>query len=239
MAHPFQVPTLRVRRSPTNAPLLAVALLSTVTLSACGLTPRNIWVYIDNAGSDVLEIHVDGQLAATVAPDEYSRLILPPGEHRFVVAAGSEQRYDFTKKLVPSDRLGVTRTYLFNPDQLVRYQIYAATSGKNRSQALTEASLLTSQNDPQLKRQFTYRQLLDEIKLVPAGAWHDVTGIDDILASPPDEVTSQAATLRTALSRVPPRLAESLERLSTIENPTDDDIEALNDLLDNIFANAL
>jgi len=238
MAHPFQVPALRVRRSPTKATLLAIALLS-VTFSACGLTTRNIWVYIDNAGSDVLEINVDGQLAATVAPNEYSRLILPPGEHRFIVAAGSEQRYDFTKKLVPSDRLGVTRTYLFNPDQLARYQVYAATYGKNRPQSLTEAGLLTFQNDPQLKRRFIYRQLLDEIQLVPSGAWHDVTGIDDVLAPPSDAVARHAATLRTELSRVPPRLADSLERMSTIENPTDDDIEALNDLLDSIFANAL
>jgi hypothetical protein len=217
----------------------SLALLCVAVLSACSLTPRNVWVYIDNAGNDVLQVTVDGQLAATIAPNDYSKLVYPPGEHRFLIKAGEQELCDVTRELEASDRIGVRRKYLFNPDRLTRYQTYEARYGNNRLDGVVEAGLLNVQKDPQMKRQILYGQLLKEVKLVPADAWNDVSGIDYILSAPPDAIVTKATARRTVLSRVQPRLADLLERLANIEKPTDDDIDFLNDLIDDMLADAL
>jgi len=216
-----------------------LALLGLGVLVGCNFTPRNVWVYIDNAGNDVLEVTVDGQLAATVAPDDFAKLVYPPGEHRFVIKAGDQELCDLARNLAPSDRIGVTRKYLFNPDKLTRYQTYDAKYGINRLDGVMEAGLLSFQKDPQLKRQYIYRQLLKEIKLVPGDAWNDVSNIDYVLAAPPDVIVTKGTARRTVLSRVQPRLADSLDRLAKIEKPTDEDIDSLNDLIDDMLADAL
>jgi hypothetical protein len=221
------------------APWLGLALLIAATFSACTLTPGNVWVFIDNAGNDVLEVIVDDQLAATIAPDDYSKLIYPPGEHHFLIKAGEVVLCDTTRTLAPSDRIGITRKYLFNPDKLTRYQSYEAKYGTNRLDGVMQAGLLNFQKDPQIKRQYIYRQLLKEVKLVPAEAWNDVTGIDYVLMAPPDVIVTKGTARRTVLSRVQPRLADSMERMVKIEKPGDDDIDALNDLIDDMLADAL
>ncbi len=218
---------------------LCLALLSLATFSACSLRPGNVWVFIDNAGTEVLEVTVDDQLAATIAPDDYSKLVYPPGEHHFLIKAGEQVLCDTTRNLEPSNRIGVGRKYLFNPDKLTRYETYEAKYGANRLEGVMQAGLLSFQKDPQIKRQFIFHQLLKEVKLIPADAWNDVTGIDYVLTAPPDFVVSRGNTRRTVLSRVEPRLADSMERLAEIEKPTDDDIELLNDLIDEMLAGAL
>jgi hypothetical protein len=222
------------------ANLIAILLILSLSIfSACTLAPGNVWVYIDNAGTDVLEVSVDDQLAATIAPDDYSKLVYPPGEHHFLIKAGDQVLCDSTRNLEPSDRIGVGRKYLFNPDQLTRYQTYEAKYGGNRLEGVMQASLLRFQTDPQIKRQYIFRQLLKEVLLVPSDAWSDVTGIDYVLTPPPDFVVSRDNTRRTVLSRVEPRLADSMERLGKIEQPTDDDIDALNELIDEMLAGGL
>ncbi len=216
-----------------------LALLSLSIFSACTVAPGNVWVFIDNAGADVLEVTVDGQLAATIAPDDYSKLVYPPGEHHFLIKAGEQVLVDTDRNLEPSDRIGVGRKYLFNPDQLTRYQSYEAKYGTNRLEGVMQASLLRFQSDPQIKRQFVFRQLLKEVKLLPGDAWNDVTGIDYVLTPPPDFVVNRGNTRRTVLSRVEPRLADSMERLAKVEKPTDEDIDSLNELIDEMLAGGL
>ncbi len=219
--------------------IAAIALLGLATFTACGLAPGNVWVFIDNAGTEVLEVTVDDQLAATIAPDDYSKLVYPPGEHHFLIKAGEQVLCDTTRNLQPSDRIGVGRKYLFNPDQRTRYQTYEAKYGANRLEGVMQASLLRVQTDPQIKRQFIFRQLLKEVKLIPADAWNDVTGIDYVLTPPPDFVVSRGNTRRSVLSRVEPRLADSMERLAKTEKPSDEDIDSLNELIDEMLAGAL
>jgi hypothetical protein len=226
-------------RRHNRALYLSLALLCLATLSACNLTPTNVWVYIDNASNDVLEVTVDGHLAATIAPDDYSKLVYPPGEHRFLIKAGDQVLCDLAHDLAPSDRIGVTRKYLFNPDKRTRYQTYEAKYGTNRLEGVMQASLLRFQTDPQIKRQYIYRQLLKEVQLVPAEAWNDVTPFDYVLSAPPNVVVSNGTTRRSVLSRVQPRLADSMERLTKIEKPTDEDIDTLNQLIDDMLADAL
>ena len=45
-----------------------------VGLSACSLTPKDVWVYVDNAGEERLEITVDERPAVFAAPGEFANL---------------------------------------------------------------------------------------------------------------------------------------------------------------------
>ena len=218
---------------------IGVALLGLASISACGLTPKQVWVYIDNVGREPLEVTVDGQSAAKVAPGEFAKLVYPPGEHSLLIKAGDQVLCDLKRNLVASDRIGITRKYLFNPDKLTRYQTYQVKYGTNRLDGVMQAGLLSYQKDPQLKRQYIYRQLLKEIKLVPSDAWNDVTEFDYVHTAPPDRIFSKGTTRRTVLSRVEPRFAERMERMAKIESPTDADINALNELIDEMLEEAL
>jgi len=240
MTNAISLAAIRFSASRHNRALcLTLALLSLATLSACNLKPGNVWVYIDNTGNDVLDVTVDGQVARTIAPDDYSKLVYPPGEHHFLIKAGDQVLCDLAHELTPPDRIGVTRKYLFNPDKLARYQTYEAKYGTNRLDGVMQASLLRFQKDPLIKRQYIFRQLLKEVKLVPGDAWNDVTSIDYVLTAPPDVVVSRGTTRRSVLSRVQPRLADSMECLAKIEKPTDEDINTLNDLIDQMLADGL
>jgi hypothetical protein len=214
------------------------AALACLLAAGCSLTPRDVWVYIDNAGAKHMVVTVDGTEAATVAPGEFAKLVYPPGEHRFQIKSGDEELCDLVKNLEKSDRFGVSRKYLFNPDKNNRYQTYEAKYGVNRLEGVMEAGLLKYQKDPQLKRQYIYKQLLKEIKLVSSDAWNDVTGIDYVLTAPPESVMSDGTARRTVLARVEPRLYDMYERIGHIEKPGDEDIDSLDELIDEILSQA-
>jgi hypothetical protein len=218
---------------------IGIALLGLASISACSLTPKDVWVYIDNVGREPLEVTVDGQPAAKVAPGAFAKLVYPPGEHRLLIKAGDQVLCDLKRNLAASERIGVTRKYLFNPDKLTRYQTYEVKYGTNRLEGVMQAGLLSYQKDPQLKRQYIYRQLLKEIKLVPSDAWNDVTEFDYVLTAPPDHIISKGTTRRTVLSRVEPRFAERMERMAKIETPTDANIDSLNELIEEMLEKAL
>lgn len=217
---------------------IGIAFLGLANISACNLKPKDVWVYIDNAGHEPLEVTVDGQPAAKVATGEFAKLVYPPGEHQLLIKAGDQVLCDLACNLAPADRVGVTRKYLFNPDKLTRYQTFEVKYGVNRLEGVMQAGLLSYQKDPQLKRQYIYRQLLKEIKLVPSDAWNDVTGIDYVLTAPPERMLTKGTTRRTVLCRVGPRFAERMERMAKIEKPTDEDIDSLNELIDEMLAEA-
>jgi hypothetical protein len=216
---------------------IVVSLLALVA-AGCSLTPRDVWIFIDNAGVRPLLVEVDGHLATKIAPGEFAKLSYPPGEHRFHITREDEIVCDLTKTLERSDRIGACRKYLFNPDKNNRYQTYLAKYGVNRLQGVMQAGLLKYQTDPAIKRQYVYRQLLKEIKLLPADAWSDVTSIDYVLTPPPAHVMTKGTAQRSVLARVDPQLYDRLERMAKVENPTDKDIDSLDKLIDEILSEA-
>jgi len=226
-----------VLTSHSSAKLL-LALIAPVLASGCSFKPRDVLVLIDNAGSRPLVVQVDGQLAATISSGEFAKLSYAPGEYQFRITSGDEVLCDLPRQLVKSDRFGVTRKYLFNPDKINRYQTYQAKYGSSRLDGVMQASLLSYQKDPQLKRQYIYRQLLKEIKLLPGDAWNDVSGIEYVLIPPPDYVMSKGTARRTVLARLDERSYERFKQMESIENPTDEDIDALDELLDEILSQA-
>jgi hypothetical protein len=228
--------TLLVNRP--KALRIGLPFLLLVSGLGCNLKPRDVWVFIDNAGAKPMVVTVDGQSAATIAPGEFAKVSYPPGEHRFRITCGEEELCDLTRNLVKSDRIGASRKYLFNPDKNNRYQTYEAKYGVNRLGGVMEAGLLSYQKDPQVKRQYVYKKLLKEVTLVPSDAWNDVSAIDYVLTSPPDYVRTKGTARRSVLARVEPRLYSRLERMGKIEQPTDEDIDSLDELLDEILSDA-
>jgi hypothetical protein len=215
----------------------AIALAVATLFVGCNATPLNVWVYIDNAGTKPLVVTVDGQ-ATNIAPGEFAKLTYPPGEHKFRITSGDEVVCELTKNLEASNRIGVARKYLFNPDRQNRYQTFVAKYGASRLEGVMQTSLLRYQKDPQIKRQYIYKQLLKEIRLLPADAWNDVTGIDYVLTPPPEVVYTKGTTRRTVLARVQPQLYSRLEQMAKNEKPSDEDIDSLNGLIDEVLADA-
>jgi len=216
----------------------AIALAVASLCVGCSATPRDVWVYIDNAGGRPLTVSVDGQAPTNVAPGEFAKLTYPPGEHKFKITNGDEVVCELTKKLEASNRIGVVRKYLFNPDKQNRYQTFVAKYGASRLDGVMQTSMLRYQKDPQIKRQYIYKQLLKEIRLLPTDAWNDVTGIDYVLTPPPETVFTKGTTRRTVLARVQPQLYSRLERMAKNEKPSDEDIDALDGLIDEILSEA-
>ena len=66
-----------------------------------------------------------------------------------------------------------------------------------------------------------------------------MTGIDYVLTPPPDHVFTKGTERRTVLDRIQPRLYGMYERMGNIEKPTDEDIDSLDELIDEMLFEAL
>jgi hypothetical protein len=215
-----------------------ISLLLLVSTS-CNVGPGEVWVLIDNAGTSPLVVEVDGKEVTKIPVGELKKLSYPPGEYQFRITSGDDVLCDLKRELVKSDRFGVGRKYLFNPDKNNRYQTYQARYGGSRLDGMLQNTMLSYQKDEQLKRQYIYRQLLKEIKLLPGDAWNDVSGIDYVLEEPPEFVMSRSGTSRrTVLARLDQRSYDRFKQMEQIEKPTDEDIDTLDELLDEILSQA-
>jgi len=214
-----------------------ISLLMLVS-SGCNVGPGEVYVLIDNAGTNPLVVEVDGKEVANIPVGDFKKLSYPPGEYQFRITSGDEVLCDLKRELVKSDRFGVGRKYLFNPDKNNRYQTYQAKYGGSRLDGMLQNTMLSYQKDEQLKRQYIYRQLLKEIKLLPGDAWNDVSGIDYVLEEPPEFVMSRGTARRTVLARLDQRSYERFKQMEKIEKPTDEDIDTLDELLDEILSQA-
>jgi hypothetical protein len=226
--------TLRTTRTFQLGLISLLLLVST----SCNIGPGEVSVVIDNAGPKPLVVEVDGQEAATIPAGDFRKLSYPPGEYQFRITSGGEVLCDLKRELVKSDRFGVGRKYLFNPDKNNRYQTYQARYGSSRLDGVLQNTMLSYQKDEQLKRQYIYRQLLKEIKLLPGDAWNDVSGIEYVLEEPPEFVMSRGTARRTVLARLDERSYERFKEMEKIEKPTDEDIDTLDELLDEILSQA-
>jgi hypothetical protein len=181
-----------------------ISLLLLVSTS-CNIGPGEVWVVIDNSGTNPLIVEVDGKEAATIPVGDFKKLSYPPGEYQFRITSGDEVLCDLKRELVKSDRFGVARKYLFNPDKNNRYQTYQARYGGSRLDGLLQNTMLSYQKDEQLKRQF---------------------------------VMSRGSARRTVLARLDQQSYDRFKQMEKIENPTDEDIDTLDELLDEILSQA-
>jgi hypothetical protein len=225
--------------STTRSSQFSLISLLLLASTGCNIGPGEVTVLIDNAGSKPLVVEVDGKIAANIPVGEFGKVSYPPGEYQFRITSGDEVICDLKRELVKSDRFGVGRRYLFNPDKNNRYQTYQARYGGSRLDGVLQNTMLSYQKDEQLKRDYIYRQLLKEIKLLPDDAWNDVSGINHVLTQPPEFVTSRTnSSRRTVLARLDQQSYERFKQMEKIEKPTDEDIDALDELLNEILSQA-
>ncbi len=224
----------------TRRPLLLIAALLALA-GGCEFKPMDVGVYIDNAGTQTLEVQVDGQKAATIEPGEFAELAYPPGEYRFVITAGDEQICDLTRKLEPSETFARRRKYLFNPDKNNVYGSYEVKYGGSRLDGVMEASMLSYQKDPKIRAKYLYGKLLKEIDLVSTDAWNDISGVEYVLEPPPEMMMTRSGSSRrvTVLDRFDRRDYDRLAEAAKNESPTEDDVEALEELIDEVLSKAL
>jgi hypothetical protein len=198
------------------------------------------WIYVDNSTGEALVVLVDGQERATIEPGLSATLEYPPGEYHFIVKAGDRVLLDEKKKLEESDGFGPRRKLLLNPNPDTRYQVYVMQYGESRLGDAMESGLLSMQTDPQARNQYLYKQLLKDLTLVPEGTWSDVTGAEYVLTLPPESVVIHSAIeKKKVVARIGTKDYARMQRANRKERPTERDVEALADLLDDIVAKAL
>ena len=212
---------------------------ATLSFAGCNLPPMDVWVYVDNSGNEPMTISVDGKEQMTVPPGEVAELKLPPGHHQFLIRTEVETVCDLARNLEASDRFGVARKYLFDPLKNNRYQRYVAQYGDSVIGDLMEASLFSMQKDPKTQREYIYKQLLKEVELIPTDAWNDVSGVDYVLEAPPDEIYTDGMEKRQVIDRIDADFYERISAAKEVKSPTDEDLESLGDLLDEVLAQSL
>jgi hypothetical protein len=220
---------------------IASAAFAVATLAGgCSLPPMDAWVYVDNSTAEQLVVLVDGKEVATIEPGLLATLEYPPGEYHFVVKAGDRVLLDEKKQLEPSTGFDPRRKYVLNPDGQTRYQIYVMQYGESRLGDAMESGFLSMQQDPQVRHQYLYKQLLKDLTLVPEGTWSEVTGSEYVLELPPESVVSRSAIeKKKVVARIDAKDYARMQRANRKERPTEEDVEALAELLDDIVAKAL
>jgi hypothetical protein len=101
---------------------------------------------------------------------------------------------------------------------------------------LMESSLFSMQKDEDAQRQYIYQQLLKEIDLVPSDAWNDISGVDYVLEAPPESIYGDGMEKRQVLDRIDAEFYDRLSAAKEKKEPTDEDLESLTDLLDEVYA---
>ena len=207
----------------------------------CSLPPGNVRVYIDNSGTRPLVVQVDGKEAATIPPGEFKELEYPPGEYQFLITSDGQTVCDLKQKLEKSDKFGMARKYLFNPDKNNVYGSYEVKYGGSRLDGVMEAGLLSYQKDPKIRAKYAYNKLLKEIDLVSTDAWNDISGVEYVLTPPPETMLTRSGSSRrvTVLDRLDRGDYQRLSNAAKKQDPTEADVDDLEELIDEILSKAL
>jgi hypothetical protein len=195
----------------------------------------DVWVYIDNGGDQPMVVTVDGNEEVTIAPGQFEKVAYPPGEKRFHVRCGDKVLFDGTQDLQPSDQIGVGRRYFFNPDNRNRYVILAVKYGSSRFDGLLETYLKGSPEDPQSARRAAYQELVKDVKLLPSTPWFKVPARAYVLTPLPEFVVTRGYTeRRTVLTRVDPKDYAFIEAAKANQNPSENDLNALVEVVERV-----
>jgi hypothetical protein len=222
-------------RPPGGAKSLRLGLALVLAFGAVGCGSNNVWVYVDNGGQEPMVVTVDGKEEAAIAPGEFAKLEFEPGEKHFHVHSGDKVLFDGTKDLVKSDKLGVCRRYFFNPDNHNRYAIYTVQYGESPLEGLFDRLSDQSGADRQSTIRTAYQKLAKEIEVQPSDPWFEITASCYVLSSPPEMVVTRGYTeRRKVLTRVDRKDYDLLKAARSKENPTEEDLDALAEVVDRV-----
>jgi hypothetical protein len=205
--------------------LLPPALIVLVALAA-GCNP-NASVYFDNTGSAPMVVSVDGQEKATIPAGEVGKVAMEPGERQIQVERGGRQLFNGVKNVEKSKALGFGRRYLFNLDDR-RYVIYTVKYGTSPFAGVMERNM-----DAESAIRYAYQKLVKETQVMPRGSWFEIPEACYVLSDAPDVMVTRGSTAKSrVLARVDRQLYNAIEAALGREDPTEDDLVALAELVE-------
>jgi hypothetical protein len=204
---------------------LVPALVVLVAL-ASGCNP-NANVYFDNTGSAPMVVSVDGKEKATIPPGEAGKVAIEPGERQIQVERSGRVLFNGVKNLEKAAALGFGRRYLFNLDDR-RYVIYTVKYGTSPFAGAMERSM-----DEQSAIRYAYEKLVKETQVMPNASWFEIPENCYVLTDAPRMVVTSGSTAKErVLARVDRQLYNAIEAALRRENPTEDDLVALSELVE-------
>ena len=236
MANGTSSPVAFRPRSWSRAVLLCLAVLPLGGVAGCG--NGDVWIYVDNTTTEPITVTVEDKKEATVAPDKFEIVKCQPGKKRFLIERGTSVLYSGTKDIKESEKWGTARKYLFNPDGRNCYVTYVVKYGSSRLEGLIQAAL-ESQSDRAGAVRAAYAKLSKEVTLHPSDLWIDISAAQYVLIPPPDSVRTKSSTAtRTALTRVERRDYAKLEAALGKRDPTERDLEDLDEAIEIVLDSA-
>jgi hypothetical protein len=214
-----------------------VLMLVVVSVAGVGLltTGRDVWIYVDNGGSAPMVVTIDGK-AATIDPGAFVLIKCQPGEKQIQVRSGDKVLFDGVKDLQKSDKLATSRRYLFNPDGRNRYLTYTVHYGTDPLEVLFGSKEDKLPEDQRAAVRAAYQQMAGQVELLPADPWFEVPSGAYVLTPAPASVTTSSYTeQRTVLARVEPKDYAFLAAARDKQDPTEEDLDALGEVLDRVF----
>ncbi len=207
----------------------ALALLVALAFTGAGCSDQAT-IYIDNGSPLPMVASVDGAQGVTIAPGTFASIACPPGERRIEVRCGEDVVFHGMKDVQAYG------TYLFNPDDRNRYWTYSVKYGSSRLEGVVEAAV----GDPRSETQKAYQALLAEVQLLPSSPWVEVPdGVRHVLREPPEAVlTKRQMEKHKVLWRIDPSDYAKIEAAGRNQDPTEDDLTDLEEVVERVFASA-
>jgi hypothetical protein len=213
--------------------MLVVVSVGVVGLLASG---RDVWLYVDNGGNEPMIVTIDGKEEATIDPGAFALIKCQPGEKQIQVRCGDKVLFDGVKDLQKSNELATSRRYLFNPDGNNRYLIYTVKYGTSPLEGLFSDDEDALPEDRPAAVRAAYQKLAGEAELLPPDPWFEVPRGAYVLTPAPEYVTTSGYTeTRAVLTRVSPADYAFLAAAHDKKDPTEEDLGALDELLERVL----
>jgi hypothetical protein len=215
-------------RSARRQTLLFVAIGGGVALLLAGgiiaffLWP-NVTLYVDNGGDAPMDISIDGEKKATVAPGAWTKIRLRSGTRKIVATSQGRTLYDESKQVDAG-------TYLLNPGQTCRYHTWKVDYGL----AIPKFEMAFDDRD-------RFKKLAQRVELVPVGAWMK-TEYEHVLEPPPKQIHTKSKShseTRTALSRISVEDYDYIVQARNKEDVTAADLRKLEEVMKRIEASCV
>jgi hypothetical protein len=221
---------------PSGTAALRLSLLIVLALGSVGCGGGGVWVYVDNGGDEPMVVTVDGHEEATVAPGQCEKIVCQPGERQLQIRCGANVLFEGAKNLPESDSIGVSRRYLFNPDNRNRYRTYVVKYGSSPFEGLFKAREDSLSGTPQSQIHSVYKKLAAEPQLLPPDAWFEVPRGAYVLQDAPQVVVTRGYTeRRTVLARVDPKDYAFIAAARENKNPSEDDLDDLAEVVERVL----
>jgi hypothetical protein len=227
--------------SATSRTVIRYGLMTALCIAAigCGFASGpEIDIYVDNPGAKPITVSLDGEEVATIEPNACGRIDCDAGERRIKVQCGDKVLFEGKKNLKKSDHLGVVRRYFLDPNDRNRYVIYTVKYGSSPFEGLLKPDE-GGAGDRQSEIRAAYQELVKQLDLLPSKAWFEIPAGVLVLQSPPDMVVTSGYTeQRKVMTRVDPKDYAILERAQDNANPSEHDLEVLEEVVERILDSA-